>query len=353
MRNAQNTRGKLLERTAKIALKTSLLEENLYVREKISLSNGHHRMVGRSPAFWRMIHQAEQVAPSASTVLLLGETGTGKKLLAQTIHELSSRRDRVLVSVNCAIKPVALLESELFGREIGVFTGSPSRQIGQFELADNSTIFLDEVGDLPPEVQAKILRVLEAQQIERLGNPKPVPVNVRIIAATNRDLEKEVAAGKFRQDLYCRLNVFPIAVPPLRERGEDIPLLVWTFVDEFAKTFNKNFESVERASMEALQHYRWPGNIWELRNLIERAILVAASPKLRIPLPRSSAVLLSPSYRKMNEAERENVQGLLEESGLHIYGANGAAEKFGLSPTILKARMAKLGIRPPGGISEN
>ena len=291
-RNQQELEGLIQERTAEVErLKNKLQEENFYLREKVRVDFGHHRTVGQSQAIRRVLAQVEQVAPTDSTVLLLGETGTGKELLAASIHELSSRRDRTLVSVNCAVMPAALVESELFGREKGAFTGSLSRQIGRFELADHSTIFLDEVGELPPEVQAKILRVLEAKEIERLGNPRPIPVDVRIIAATNRDLEKAVADGKFRVDLYYRLNVFPILVPPLRERREDIPLLVWAFVDQFAKTFNKNIESIDRESMDALQRYSWPGNIRELRNLIERAMIVATGPKLHDPLAPSASAL--------------------------------------------------------------
>ncbi|HOX56216.1 MAG TPA: sigma 54-interacting transcriptional regulator [Candidatus Paceibacterota bacterium] len=338
------------ERTAEVErLKNKLQEEDVYLREKarVSLGHAHHRTVGQSQAIRRALAQAEQVAPTDSTVLLLGETGTGKELLATTIHELSARQDRTLVSVNCAVMPAALVESELFGREKGAFTGSLSRQIGRFELADQSTIFLDEVGELPPEVQAKILRVLEAKQIERLGNPKPIPVDVRIIAATNRDLEKAVADGTFRVDLYYRLNVFPITVPPLRERREDIPLLVWAFVDQFAKTFNKNIESIDRESMDALQRYSWPGNIRELRNLIEREMIVATGRKLHIRLPRAAATPKAAPTRKLNEMEREHILSTLEESGWRVRGPNGAAAKLGLKPTTLEARMAKLDIRRP------
>ena len=249
--------------------------------------------------------------------------------------------------------PAPLVESELFGREKGAFTGSLSRQVGRFELANGSTIFLDEVGDLSPEVQAKLLRVLEAKQIERLGNPNPVPINVRIIAATNRDLEKEVGDGKFRKDLFYRLNVFPITVPPLRERREDIPLLVWAFVDEFAKTFNKNIASVDRESLDALLRYSWPGNIRELRNLIERAMIVANGPKLSIQLPHAPTVSTATTSHRLEDVEREHVLRILESSGWRIRGLNGAAEKLGLKPTTLESRMAKLGIQRPGSASED
>jgi transcriptional regulator with PAS, ATPase and Fis domain len=334
------------------ALKNKIQQENLYLRGKVRVENGHQRVIGQSRAIREVLLQVEQVARTDATVLLLGETGTGKELLAASIHDLSSRRGSTLVSVNCAAMPGPLVESELFGREKGAFTGSLSRQVGRFELADGSTIFLDEIGELSLEVQAKLLRVLEGRKIERLGNPKPIPVNVRIVAATNRDIEKAVGDGKFRQDLYYRLNVFPIRVPPLRERREDIPLLVWAFVDEFAKTFNKNIQSVERDSMESLQRYSWPGNIRELRNLVERAMIVTSGPKLRIQLPPAPAASVSTSSHRLDDVEREHVLSMLEESGWRVRGASGAAEKLGLKATTLEARMIKLGIRRPGLVSD-
>ena len=216
------------------------------------------------------------MAATDSTVLLLGETGTGKELFATQIHELSARHARAMVRVNCAAIPATLLESELFGREKGAFTGALSRQIGRFELADHSTIFLDEIGDLPLDVQVKLLRVLEEQQIERLGSPKPIRVDTRIIAATHRDLEQRIGEGTFREDLFYRLNVFPIRVPPLRDRAEDIPLLVWRFVEEFSKAFAKRIDTIDKDNMAALQQYSWPGNIRELRNVVERAMITAS-----------------------------------------------------------------------------
>jgi transcriptional regulator with GAF, ATPase, and Fis domain len=332
-------------------LKNKLQEENVYLRQQARLERGHYRTIGQSQAIQQVLAQAERVAPTDSTVLVLGETGTGKELLAMSIHELSSRCGHTLVCVNCAAMPGPLVESEMFGREKGAFTGSLSRQVGRFELAHDSTIFLDEVGELSLEVQSKLLRVLESRQIERLGNPRPIPVNVRIIAATNRNLEQAVTEGKFRQDLYYRLNVFPIRVPPLRERPEDIPLLVWAFVDEFVKTFNKNVESVERESMDALQRYSWPGNVRELRNLIERAMIISSRPKLRIQLPAATAPSTRASDRKLEEVEREHVLSVLEDVGWRIRGSNGAAERLGLKPTTLEARMARLGIRRPSAIS--
>jgi transcriptional regulator with GAF, ATPase, and Fis domain len=247
--------------------------------------------------------------------------------------------------------PGTLVESELFGREKGAFTGALSRQIGRFELADKSTIFLDEVGELSLEIQSKLLRVLETRHIERLGNPRPIAVDVRIIAATNRNLEQAIRDGKFREDLYYRLNVFPVTVPPLRDRKEDIPLLVWAFVDEFAKKFNRTIESVERESMDALLRHPWPGNIRELRNLIERAMIVATGRKLRIQSPSVGTHITTPTPRKLEEVEREHMLIVLEESGWRVRGANGAAAKLGLKPTTLEARMAKLGIRRPGAVT--
>jgi transcriptional regulator with GAF, ATPase, and Fis domain len=322
------------------------LPENHYLHEDATIDD-NPRMIGQSRPIRHVLSLVEQVAPTDSTVLLVGETGTGKELVANSIHDLSLRRRRSLVSVNCAAMPAPLVESELFGREKGAFTGSLSRQIGRFELAEGSTIFLDEVGELSPEVQAKLLRVLETRQIERLGNPKPIAVNVRIIAATNQDLEHAVAEGKFRRDLYYRLNVFPIRLPPLRERQEDIPLLVWAFVDEFAKTFNKNVQSIDRDSLEALQRYPWPGNVRELRNLIERAMIVANGSRLRIQLPPMFTLSGSPNGRKLEEVEHDHILSVLEKSGWRIRGSNGAAGKLGLKPTTLEARMVKLGIRRP------
>ncbi len=338
----------LRERTSEVErLKQKVEQGGFYLRDKVRASNDRAGVFGQSPAIQRVLAQVEQVAPTDCTVLLLGETGSGKELLANAIHESSPRRNHVMLSVNCAALPGPLVESELFGREKGAFTGSLSRQVGRFELADHSTIFLDEIGDLSIEVQVKLLRVLESRQIERLGNPRPISIDVRIIAATNQDLQKAVTEGRFRQDLYFRLNVFPITVPPLRERGEDIPLLVWAFVDEFAKTFNKNIESIDAKSMDALRGYSWPGNVRELRNLIERAMIVATGPKLHVHLPVAPNVGFSTRSLKLEDVEREHVRGVLESSCWQVRGPNGAAAKLGLKPTTLEARMAKLGLHRP------
>ena len=250
-------------------------------------------------------------------MLLLGETGTGKELFATQIHELGSRQAarRWCGSTARAI-PATLIESELFGREKGAFTGALARQVGRFELADHSTIFLDEIGDLPLEVQVKLLRVLEERQIERLGSPRPISIDTRIIAATHRNLEQRIGEGAFREDLYYRLNVFPIHVPPLRERAEDIPLLVWRFVEEFSKTFGKRIDTIDKDSLTALQHYAWPGNIRELRNVVERAMITASSKRLSITLPHSSSATPAKRSPKLRDVEKEHIRAVLESDAL-------------------------------------
>src|SRR5512143_1842141 len=264
-------------------LKERLERENVHLRKEVELLGEHMEIVGQSVAMKRVLNQAEQVAQTDSTVLLIGETGTGKEVLARAIHRMSMRKDRPMVTVNCASLPPTLIESELFGREKGAYTGAMTKMIGRFEVADGSTLFLDEIGELPLELQSKLLRVLEEGNFERLGSTKPVHVNVRIIAATNRDIEQEVKEGRFRKDLYYRLNVFPIVIPPLRERPEDIPLMVWSFVREFRKKMGKGIDSIPRKSMDALQSYSWPGNVRELRNVIERAIIVSSGKTLNVP----------------------------------------------------------------------
>ena len=330
-------------------LQAQLQQENLYLQQEVKFSQGHGRIVGQSPAILRVLAQVEQVAPTPSSVLLLGETGTGKELFATAIHEGSPRRDRAMVRVNCAAMPAALIESELFGREKGAYTGALARQIGRFEMADGSTIFLDEISELPPESQAKLLRVLQEREIERLGSPKPVKVDVRVIAATNRDLVKAVVEGRFREDLYYRLNVFPITAPPLRERREDIPLLVWTFVEEFSKAMGKPIQAIAKASLRALQQYPWPGNVRELRNAIERAMILASGPTLRIDPPGVAATPVARGLATLAEIESEHILRVLESTHWRVRGAGGAAEILGLPPTTLESRMARLGLRrhPP------
>jgi len=303
-------------------------------------------IVGRSPAIRRLLEQARLVAATDSTVLLMGETGTGKELIATYIHALSARRAKPMVRVNCAAIPNTLIESELFGRERGAFTGADARQIGRFELADRSTIFLDEIGDLPTDVQVKLLRVLEERQIERLGSPNGIRVDTRIIAATNRDLQKRIEEDAFREDLFYRLNVFPIQVPPLRQRSEDISLLMWRFVDEFSKSFGKRIESIPDETMTALRDYAWPGNIRELRNVVERAMILTKGPALAITLPTSSRSVGARSV-KIADVERAHILSVLESARWRIRGTGGAADQLGLRPTTLETRMAKLGLTRP------
>jgi formate hydrogenlyase transcriptional activator len=328
-------------------LRERLEAENKYLRREFQERLGTGIVVGQSPAVRRVLDQIRQVAATDSTVLLLGETGTGKELFATQIHELSARRDRPMVRVNCSAIPATLMESELFGREKGAFTGALARQIGRFEMADHSTIFLDEIGDLPADVQVKLLRVLEERQIERLGSPKGIHVDVRIIAATHRDLERRIMEEAFRDDLFYRLNVFPIRVPPLRERLEDIPLLVWRFVEEFSKAFGKRIDAIPIENMQALQRYAWPGNIRELRNVVERAMIVAIGTRLTIALPTSKTGAPEKRSVTLAEIEKEHIRTVLESAGWRIRGTGGAADRLGLRPTTLETRMAKLGISRP------
>jgi formate hydrogenlyase transcriptional activator len=304
---------------------------------------------GQSAAIHQVYEQIRQVAATDSTVLLLGETGTGKELFATEIHKSSARRARAMVRVNCAAIPGTLLESELFGRERGAYTDAHARQVGRFELADNSSIFLDEIGDVPLDIQAKLLRVLEERQVERLGSPTPIHVNTRVIAATHRNLEARIGAGTFREDLFYRLNVFPLRVPPLRERVEDIPALIAQFVAEFARAFDKRIESIAPDNLAALQRYGWPGNIRELRNVVERAMILAPGPQLTIPVPTGSsgAVAAARHSEKLADVQRNHIQHVLEATRWRIRGAGGAADRLGLRPTTLETRMAKLGLRRP------
>jgi PAS domain S-box-containing protein len=328
-------------------LKDQLQVENRQLLGAARALTGEPRIVGHSAAIRRVLDQIGQVAATDATVLLLGETGTGKELFASYIHELSSRHGRPMVRVNCAAIPATLMESELFGRERGAFTGSLARQVGRFELAHRSTIFLDEIGDLSPEVQVKLLRALEERTIERLGSPHSIEIDVRIIAATHRNLEGLMAQQLFRDDLFYRLNVFPIYVPPLRERVEDIPLLLSRFVEEFSRAFGKRIDDIDKGSIAALQQYSWPGNIRELRNVVERAMIVATGRRLTIPSPRTSAAALKRSPRLV-DVEKEHIRAVLDDCGWRIRGADGAASRLGLKPTTLETRMAKLGLKRPG-----
>ncbi len=324
------------------ALRARLERDNLYLREQVVLRHHHGRIIGESDALKKTLSAAERVAPTDAPVLLLGETGTGKELLAQTVHELSACKDRSMVIVNCASLPATLIESELFGREAGAYTGAASAQVGRFVVADGSTLFLDEIGEFPLELQAKLLRVLQDGRFERLGSPKTITVNVRIIAATNRDLEQALRDGKFRPDLYHRLNVFPIRVPPLRERREDIPALVWAFVEAFGRRMGKTIKSISHRTMEQLQQYSWPGNIRELSNVIERAMILTAGAVLRVDVPAAPCGM--PRRMTLRENEREQILRVLQDTNWRIRGAGGAAEILEIKPTTLEARMAKLGI---------
>jgi len=308
---------------------------------------GNRGIVGQSRSMRRVAEQICQVAATDATVLLLGETGTGKELLASEIHERSARRRREMVRVNCAAIPTTLIESELFGHEKGAFTGALARQIGRFELSDGSTMFLDEIGDLPLETQVKLLRILEERAFERLGSSRTLRVNARIFAATHRNLEQKVADGAFREDLYYRLNVFPIAVPSLREREDDVTLLVKRFVSEFSQAFGKRIDAVDEDCMAALRQYAWPGNVRELKNVVQRAIISATGHRLAIPTPRT---IMPPATRsaRLSDVERDHIRTVLESTGWRVRGSSGAADRLGLKPTTLETRMAKLGLKRPG-----
>jgi PAS domain S-box-containing protein len=318
-------------------------DEGVETRREVKILRSSRPVVSESPTIKRALAQVEQVAPTPATVLLLGETGAGKEVFAQAIHDLSPRHHRHMVRVSCAAIPPALIESELFGRERGAYTGALSRQIGRFEAANQSTLFLDEIGDLPLEVQVKLLRVLQERVIERLGSTQQLKVDVRIIAATNRNLEQAVTDGTFREDLFYRLNVFPIVVPPLRERVEDIPGLVWAFIDEFSRLFGKRIESVSKDSLRDLQGYSWPGNVRELRNVIERAVILASGPHLVVQAPKPS-VRAAQTAQTLEALEIRHIRSVLESTNWRVRGRGGAAERLGLKPTTLESRMARLGI---------
>jgi formate hydrogenlyase transcriptional activator len=325
-------------------LKDQLNEENIYLKEEINLLHSHNDIVGNSEAINTVLKQIEQVAETDSTVLIQGETGTGKELVANAIHGMSSRHDRLMIKVNCAALPPTLIESELFGREKGAFTGSLSKQIGRFELADASTIFLDEIDALPLDLQAKLLRVLESGEFERLGSPRTVKVNVRIISATNRDLANVVSEGGFREDLYYRLNVFQIIVPPLRKRQEDILPLVWSFVQDLSKRMGKRIESIPQKGVEILKAYPWPGNVRELRNVIERAMILTTGPVLHLDVPKIAQSCADRS-ETLEEVEKRHIIEALNTTGWRVSGKGGAAELLGLNPKTLESRMQRLGIQ--------
>ncbi len=329
-------------------LTQKLAEEKRYLEEELRTEFNFEEIVGESKPLMRVLKQVETVAPTDSTVLILGETGTGKELIARAVHDLSGRRAHNFVRVNCASIPTGLLESELFGHEKGAFTGAIAQRIGRLELADRGTIFLDEVGDIPVELQPKLLRVLQEKQFERLGTSRTITTDVRIVAATNRDLGKMVAAGQFRSDLFYRLSVFPIVVPPLRERSEDIPLLVHYFIAKFAKRMNRKIETVPPETMNALVRYPWPGNIRELEHLVERAVILSRGSVLNVPQSELSqaAEIAAPAGASsaLGDIEREHITRVLRETNGKIGGPGGAAERLGMNRTTLNSRMQKLKI---------
>jgi formate hydrogenlyase transcriptional activator len=356
-------------------LKDRLAQEKLYLEEEIRSEMNFENIIGKSPALMHVLEMVETVAPNDSTVLLLGETGTGKELIARAIHDRSRRKDRTFVKLNCAAIPTGLLESELFGHEKGAFTGAITQKLGRLELADQGTLFLDEVGDIPIEIQPKLLRALQEREFERLGSIHTRKVNVRLVAATNRDLEKMIAAREFRSDLYYRLNVFPIRIPPLRERREDIPLLVSYFVQKFAKQMQKKIEGVPAAATKRLTVWEWPGNIRELENFMERAVILTRGKSLEAPLaelrklnadepahapaPQGQEDIARIVKETINalgdkksvaddydKQQREEIVRVLTESKGRVGGADGAAARMGVNRTTLLARMKKFGIDP-------
>jgi formate hydrogenlyase transcriptional activator len=352
------------------ALKARLEHENVYLQEEIRREHNFVEMVGNSPALLTVLRRVEQVAVTDSTVLISGETGTGKELIARAIHSRSSRKARALVKVNCAAISAGLVESELFGHVKGAFTGAIERRVGRFELADGGTIFLDEVGELPLDTQVKLLRVLQEQEFEPVGSNRTVRVDVRVIAATNRNLEEAVQAGRFRADLFYRLNVVPLVVPPLRERPADVPSLVMFFLAQFGKRFGKRIETVPAETMTRLTGYAWPGNIRELQNVIERAVVLcqgavldlgedllpvpvvvpAAGPT--VPETRLRSAEAAPKLATLEQVERAHILAVLDRAGWQIEGPGGAARILGLHPNTLRSRLDRLGLKRPGhGIS--
>jgi formate hydrogenlyase transcriptional activator len=327
-------------------LKNKLAEEKLYLEEEIRTEHNFEEVIGESAALKRALSQVETVSPTDSTVLVLGETGTGKEMIARAIHDLSRRRDGTFVKINCAAIPTGLLESELFGHEKGAFTGAITQKIGRFELAHRGTLFLDEVGDIPLELQPKLLRVLQEKEFERLGGTRTIWVDVRLVAATNRNLGQMVGEGLFRRDLYYRLNVFPILIPPLRERSEDVPLLVRYFVQKYARRMDRHIETISAEEMDALTHYHWPGNVRELENLIERAVILSPGPELRVPIADLKPPSETPSNLSLQAAEREHIIRVLGETKGVVGGPRGAAARLGLKRTTLQSKMRKLGIAP-------
>jgi len=348
------TRTMFLDITERILMEqeqAKLKAQNLYLQEEIKSVHNFEEIVGRSPALLAVLAKVDRVARTDATVLITGESGTGKELVARAIHSRSRRSEKPLIKVNCAALPTGLVESELFGHEKGAFSGALARRLGRFELANGGTIFLDEVGEMPPDAQVKLLRVIQEHEFERIGGNETIRTDVRVIAATNRDLQRAVQEGAFREDLYYRLNVFPVELPPLRERPADIPLLVRFFVDKYAVRVDRHIESVAPETLERLVAYRWPGNVRELQNLVERALILATDSELRIepeiiggaaPRPRSGEA--APT-KDLQTLQREHILAALQRSGWVIEGERGAARELGLHPNTLRSRIKKLGLK--------
>ena len=344
----QRAETQLLVQLAEIRqLQARLEAENTYLREEVAPHSGFGDIVGRSPAIQTVLARVAQVAPTPTTVLLLGETGTGKELLARAIHDRSPRRGRTLVTVNCAALPPTLIESELFGHEKGAFTGATAARPGRFELADGGTLFLDEIAELPLDLQPKLLRVLQDGEFQRVGGTRTHKADVRIVAATNRDLARAIGEGRFRDDLYYRVATFPIHVPPLRDRREDIPLLAWSIIERRQAALGRQIDTIPKRVMDALTHYGWPGNVRELENVIERALILSPGSALRLEDPLAAPTRPTPDH--LDEIEREHILRILELCGWRINGDGNAAAVLGLEPSTLRSRMQRLGIRRPTG----
>src|SRR5579884_1410479 len=350
---AERKRRRLLSRTTSISSvpssrgRRAVPEQNLYLQDEIKAAHNFEEVIGQSAALQAVLDKVRSVAPTDASVLITGETGTGKELIARAIHSASKRRDKPLIKINCAAFPTGLVESELFGHEKGAFTGAIARRSGRFELADGGTIFLDEIGEIPPETQVKLLRVLQEREFDRVGGGSPIKVDIRILAATNRDLLQAVREKTFREDLYYRLSVFPIPLPPLRERKEDIPLLVHFLVHKFAARIGKHIDAVTEQTMRRLIDYPWPGNIRELENILERAVILARGASLVIApdfLPLSDAAPADRQQLTLQSVQRDHIVAILHQTDWVIEGARGAARILGLHPNTLRNRMKKLGI---------
>jgi transcriptional regulator with GAF, ATPase, and Fis domain len=334
--------------------KARLQQQNLYLQEEIKSVHNFEEIVGRSPPLLKTLELVRRVAPTDASVLIFGETGTGKELIARAIHSNSARKDKPLIKVNCAALPTGLVESELFGHERGAFSGAISKRIGRFELANGGTLFLDEVGEIPLDVQAKLLRVLQEREFERVGGSASISVDVRVIAATNRDLEKAAREGKFREDLFYRLNVFPVHLPPLRERREDIPLLTQFLIDKFAARVGKRIAGVTEPTMQRFLVYPWPGNIREMENILERAVILAGGDTLEVDLGPAAgagesqkAASVKPRPASLEDMERDHIRSVLQETDWVIDGPRGAASILNLHPNTLRSRLKRLGLSRP------